>query len=126
MRIYLPLRRRDAAAQGIAVAFFLHGHDARAEFFGDGLRAVGAAVVGDQNFAGHSGALDAELRLFNAAGNGLRLVEARHENGQFNGFRHGAIIIIVGELGIIFYPHKCASLSSRGIVVVSAKNFFSW
>ena len=90
MRIHLPDAALDAAAQRAAVAFFLHRHDARAGFFGDGLRAVGAAVVGDDDFAAHAGALDAEPRLFDAAGDRFRLVQARHDDAQFNGFGHAA------------------------------------
>ena len=78
----------DAAAQGAAVAFVLHRHDAGAEFPGDGLRAVGAAIVGDDDFAGHAGALDSEPRLLDAVRERFRLVQAGHENGQFHGFAH--------------------------------------
>ena len=37
-----------------AIALFPHRHDARAEFFGDGWRTFGAAVVGDDDFAAHN------------------------------------------------------------------------
>ena len=86
----MPARGADAAAQRAAVAFFLHRHDARAEFFRDGLRTVGAAVVGDEDFAAHAGALDSEPRLLDAARERFRLVQARHQNGQFHGFAHAA------------------------------------
>lgn len=47
-------------------------------------RAVGGAVVGDENLAGDCGALGKGTRLLHAGDDRLRLVEARHENGELD------------------------------------------
>ena len=86
-------RGTDAATQRAAVAFFLHWHYARAEFPGDGRRAVGAAIVGNDDFAPDAGALDSEPRHFDAARERFRLVQAGHKNRQFHGFAHAANLL---------------------------------
>ena len=73
-------------AQGIAIAFFRNIHNPRAEFTGDVLRAVGAAVVGDEDFAFDSRRGESALRGGDAIGQRLRLVQAGHDDGDF---RHG-------------------------------------
>ena len=49
---------------------------------GDLLRAVGAAVVGDQHLTAHTTALKVPLRLVDADRKSLRLIEAGHQNGE--------------------------------------------
>jgi hypothetical protein len=49
------------------------------------LRAVGAAIVSNQNFATHAKTLEAELGFFDAACQRFRLIEAAHEDGELNG-----------------------------------------
>jgi len=73
----------DAAQQGSSVTLLRDRHDARAHPARDLLRAVGAAVVGDQHLARDTGALEETLRLADAGGERLGLVEAGHQDGQF-------------------------------------------
>ena len=56
----------------VAIAFVIHRHHAGAELFGD------------EDLPSHPGALEAEPGLFNAEGDGLRLVQAGHENCEFH------------------------------------------
>ena len=56
---------------------------------GHALRAVGRAVVGDQHLAGNAGAAQEAHRLHDADLDGLRLVQARHHDGQFDGVLGG-------------------------------------
>jgi len=64
------------------------GDDARAQGLGHGLRAIGRAVVGDQDFARNAAALQIAAGLANADLDGLRLVQAGHQNGQFDLLGH--------------------------------------
>jgi hypothetical protein len=75
-----------AVAKGVAVAFFGNIHNPRAELAGDVLRSVGAAVVGDEDFALDSRRGESALRGGNAVGQRLRLVQAGHDDGDL---RHG-------------------------------------
>ena len=73
---------RDAADQGRAVAALGHGDQARAVRLGDGLGAVGGAVVGDQHLARDAGALEEAAGLVDADRQRFRLVQAGHQNGE--------------------------------------------
>src|SRR5262249_28738562 len=75
--------RFDSRAEGRTVAALGHGDDAGAELLGDGLRAVGAAVVGDDDLTGDAVPLDEAARLADAARQGADLVEAGHHDREF-------------------------------------------
>ncbi len=47
------------------------------------LGAVGAAVVGDDHFAGDVAFTQDMHRLFDAGGQRIRLIETRHDDGEF-------------------------------------------
>ena len=83
-----PAGRFNARAQGAAIALFLYGDDPRPRLSGDGRRPVGAPVVGDQHFPAQPRPLQAGARLFNAASQRFRLVEARHQDRQLTFVLH--------------------------------------
>ncbi len=60
-------------------------HDACAQASGQFLRAVGGAVVADQNLGLYAGSPDESPGFGDAGGQGPRLIEARHQDGQFHG-----------------------------------------
>jgi hypothetical protein len=68
----------------VAVSAPGHGHDAGTAGGGKFDGAVGAAVVGNENFAFDTGGLKASLRGGDAGDNRFGLVEARHHNGDFD------------------------------------------
>jgi len=78
-------RRLDAAHQRGAVPLLRDLDDARAGLLGERLRAVGAAVVGDEDLARGAGVREAGERGAYAGGDRLRLVEARHEHRDLDG-----------------------------------------
>ena len=78
-----PARRRDPSHERAAVALGLDRHDARAPGLGDGLRAVCAAVVGDDDLAGDAVVGEAGAGFLDADGERLGLVEARHHHADF-------------------------------------------
>ena len=75
-----PQQRRAVAARG-------DGDDARAAFVGDLLRAVGAAVVGDDHLAVDAVSASEALRLVDAGAERLGLVQARQHDREFEFFR---------------------------------------
>ena len=103
----------NAAGDRAAVAFFFHGNNARAGFFRDGLRAVGAAVVGDRNFAAHAGFLDSEFCFLNATRERFRLVETGHENCKFDWISHATNLI---ESHVVW--RACVSKSKSGDIPI--------
>ena len=78
-----PARRRDPSHERASVALGLDRHDARPPGLGDGLRAVGAAVVGDDDLAGDTVVGEAGAGFLDADGERLGLVEARHHHAEF-------------------------------------------
>src|SRR5690606_5864872 len=83
------VRRGDTAAQGSPVAALGDSNDARTQAFSDRLRSIGGAVVGDQHLTGDSRLRQVALRLPNTGADGLRLVEAWHQDGQLQLGRAG-------------------------------------
>ncbi len=71
----------DAGHEGCAVAANRDGNDAGAFVGGDLLRAVGAAVVGDDDLAGDVVVAECSDGLPNAEGECLCFVEAGHKDG---------------------------------------------
>jgi hypothetical protein len=61
--------------------FFLHMDNPRSEFLRDQHRVIPAAIVGHEDLAAHATALNAHPGLFDAPGERLCLVQARHHNG---------------------------------------------
>ena len=80
----LASRRLDAADQGAAVALARHVDDTHPQLPGHRQRAVGAAVVGDDDLRRQAVFLDCLLRLADADGQRLGLVEARHDDRDFD------------------------------------------
>ena len=78
-----PARCSDAASECGTVAFLGHRHYPRTKSGGSFLGAVGAAVIGDQHLAGNAGPMQIVLSLADAGRDRLRLVEAGHQDGQF-------------------------------------------
>src|SRR5690606_30345551 len=76
-------RRSNATGKRRAVALLGDVDDAGAGPFRNLLTAVGRAVVGDEHFARYAGAREKVACLADAYGQRLRLVETRHEDGQF-------------------------------------------
>lgn len=74
----LAFGRGDAAHQSGSVAALLDRNDTRAYGLGQGLRAIGAAVIGNDYFAGNSAAPQGSESLFNANFERLGLVQTRH------------------------------------------------
>ena len=79
----------DAADQGRAITALRDRHHAGAMRPGDVLRAVGGAVVGDHHLADHAGAFEVAHRLVDAYGKRLGLVQAGHQDRQFDGLAPG-------------------------------------
>ncbi len=77
-----PASGRDACAQGRAVALDRHVDDARARVTRDRLRAVGRAVVGNENLAGNARLRDEAARLVDAGWQRAILIEAGHQDRQ--------------------------------------------
>ena len=75
----------DAAHEGVAVAAAGDVDDASAEFASDLLGAVGAAVVADDDFAGDVVFAEDAHGFFDAGADGVRLVEAGHDDGELEG-----------------------------------------
>ncbi len=61
-----PARRGDARAQGVAITARAHANHSRAALFGDFERAVGRAVVGNDDFAANPRSLERFTRLIDA------------------------------------------------------------
>src|SRR6185369_15519229 len=80
-----PPRGGDAAHQRVAVAGRVDDHDPGAAPGGDPAGVVGAAVVGDHDLAGDPHLVDRRPGLLDAGAEGLRLVEARHDDRQLDG-----------------------------------------
>ncbi len=78
----------DARHQGAAIALCRHVDHRGAMLPGDRPRAIGAAVVGNDDFAVDAAAREIVARLLDAARQRLRLVEAGHQDGQFARCRH--------------------------------------
>lgn len=76
--------RFDAAERRSPVAALRNIHDAGAEIRGDPRRSIGAAVVGDDDFARNGIGLQEGLRLPDAHGERLRLVQTGHQACEFN------------------------------------------
>jgi hypothetical protein len=74
------VRGFDAADQRAAVALSRDRNEARAELFGDGLGAVGATVVGDDDLGRQAVFLDRQLSFVDAGGQRLSLVQAGHHD----------------------------------------------
>ena len=73
----------DARAEGISVSSRRDRHHAGAEAGSDRLRAFAAAIVGNDHLALHIVHFEVCQRLLNTNPHRLRLVEARHNDGQF-------------------------------------------
>jgi hypothetical protein len=73
----------DARAEGISVSSRRDRHHAGAEAGSDRLRAIAAAIVGNDHLALHIVHFEVCQRLLNTNPHRLRLVEARHNDGQF-------------------------------------------
>src|SRR6185437_1185300 len=82
-------RRVNAGLQRVAVAPRRHGDDPRAERCGNIARSVGAAIVGNHDFAGISLFREEGLCLANARFECPRLIEARHQDGKVRRVRLG-------------------------------------
>src|SRR6185437_11332928 len=80
----LAAGRRESAHERAAVALFCYRHDPRAELGGDVLRAVSAAVVGDDDFAGDAVLGERALCADDARLDGVRLVEAGHDDAELS------------------------------------------
>src|SRR6185503_2053215 len=80
----LSARRSDASHQSVAVSLSVHRNDAGPELGGDFLRTIGAAVVGDYNFAGHLVFGKRTLRLLNTRRQCLSLVQAGHHDRELD------------------------------------------
>src|SRR5687768_2298487 len=74
---------RDAGSERRTVTALGHCYDAGARGPREPGRLVRGAVVGNQNFSFDAGTLQESPCLLYAPGNRGRLVEARHENGEF-------------------------------------------
>lgn len=76
-------RRGDSATQGRTVAATRNVHYSRPLLAGDVQRAVVGTVVGDQHLTGDPELVQRGARLADADRERLRLVQARHDDGQF-------------------------------------------
>jgi hypothetical protein len=92
----LAARSCDSAHQGVAVSLGLDADNAGSELLGDFDRTVGAAVVGHNDLARDVGIRNRKLRLANAGGQRLFLIQTRHYYGQLDGFflsqRHNDVL----------------------------------
>jgi len=79
----------DSSAQGIAITLLSHRDDSRALFDGDLLRAVRAAVVGDDDFSFYSRVLESLAGFTNAGCERFRLVQARHDDRKLGSWKIG-------------------------------------
>ena len=70
----------DAAHQGVAVSLGGNAHNAGSQLLGDFDRTVGAAVVGHDNLARDVGVRNRALRLADAGGQRLFLIQTRHDH----------------------------------------------
>src|SRR5215467_4933488 len=83
---YKPAARLvDAGAQRIPISLRRRPHDASAETTGDLPRTVGAAIVGDDHLTLNIVCLEIAQSLPDTGTYRARLVEARHDDGDFNG-----------------------------------------
>jgi hypothetical protein len=73
----------DARAKGVSVSSRGDRHHAGAKAGSDRLRAVAAAIVGNDHLTVHIVHFEVRQRLLNTDPHRLRLVEARHNDGQF-------------------------------------------
>jgi hypothetical protein len=73
-----------SGAEGVAVAFFGDIDNVGAELAGYVLGSVGAAIVGDEDFALDSGSRESALGCGNAIGQCFSLIEAGHEDCDFH------------------------------------------
>ena len=83
-----PAPGTDAADDSVAVAGPRLLHHARARRLGEGGRAVAAAVVQHDHFAGDGAPVQEVPRLADAVGDGALLVAAEDENGQRGNIGH--------------------------------------
>jgi hypothetical protein len=58
---------------------------------GDRLRAIGAAIVGDHHLTRAAASGEEGPRFGDAARQGLRFIQARHQDGEFAGFAHAFV-----------------------------------
>jgi len=107
----------DAAAEGAAVALLGHRDDARAEPGGDGLRAVGAAVIGDDDlgresvrFDGAAGLRMHASRVSASLRQGIRIVTSTASAGSTDrGGDVGMVSVIIGVAAGSFATHTLAA-----------------
>src|SRR6266851_4216767 len=86
------IRRLDAADERRAVALTRHIDDARTQLSCDDRRTVGAAVVGDDHLGRDPKLLGRTLRFLDAASDGFGLVEAGHDDRDFEGGARAAVL----------------------------------
>jgi hypothetical protein len=77
------MRRGDAAHQSTTVTALEHPHEPNAETLGDLLRAVRAAVVGNDHLAGDFVFRQGLQSFADASRKRLGLIEAGHDDGHF-------------------------------------------
>ena len=94
---------QDSAHQSVAIALFLNVHHPGAQAAGDFLRTVGAAIVGDYNFAADVMLAQGLLRLFYAGAQRFGFVEARHYDGEF-------------EAGFFLHQVVCAAWGVQQVI----------
>ena len=73
----------DARSQCVAIAPPRDVNDPGTMLSGDLLRAIGAAVVGDDHLAAHAQLLEGPKRLVDTPPDGSRFVQARHDDRDF-------------------------------------------
>jgi hypothetical protein len=84
--------RRNPATQCIAVAPGSHVHDVGTHAPGDVLRAISAPVICNDDLAVDVMVAERPLRLADAHSESVRLVQARHDDRDFDvGFRWGGL-----------------------------------
>ena len=83
--------RANAAKQSAAISPLGDMNHPGAVCLGDRLRAVGAAVVGDDHLASAAAAGEEGACLGNAARQGFGFVETRHQDREFTRFTHPVI-----------------------------------
>jgi len=94
-----PARGVDAADQRAPVSLSRDVDNAHAELACDGLRAVGAPVVGDDDLRRQAVLLDRLSRLADARGKRLDLVEARHDDRDLDRRTRARVVPGVRSLG---------------------------